>query len=49
MTEQPARRRCGRRHWFAYYGQVGSSSPTCRRCDAPNPNYRPEADPRSTR
>lgn len=35
----------GIRHWFAYYGIVGSSAPTCRRCGAPNPNYRPDDDP----
>jgi hypothetical protein len=36
------------RHWFAYYGYVGSSSPVCVRCGAPNPNYRPDDDPRRT-
>jgi hypothetical protein len=38
--------RCRGRHWFAYFGWVGSSSPTCVRygCDAPNPNYRPDDD-----
>lgn len=35
---------CGR-HWFAYYGWVGSSSPVCRRCGAPNPNYDEDRDP----
>lgn len=37
----------GIRHWFAYPGQVGTSSPVCTRyqCDASNPNYRPEDDP----
>jgi hypothetical protein len=34
------------RHWFTYYGWVGSSSPVCRWCGAPNPNYRPEDDMR---
>lgn len=36
-----ARARCtqGWRHWFTYYGHVGSSSPTCVRCGGPNPNY----------
>jgi hypothetical protein len=33
------------RHWFTYYGQPGTSSPVCRRCAAPNPDYRPEDDP----
>lgn len=32
-------------HWWAYYGFVGSSSPTCVRCEAPNPNYDPDRDP----
>jgi hypothetical protein len=32
------------RHWFAYFGEVGSSSPVCVRCGAPNPHYRPEDD-----
>jgi hypothetical protein len=36
----------GARHWFAYYGLPGTSSPTCRRCGAANPHYRPEADPK---
>jgi hypothetical protein len=35
----------GARHWFAYYGRVGSSAPTCRRCGADNPNYQPGRDP----
>jgi hypothetical protein len=26
-------------HWFTYYGWVGSSSPVCVRCGAPNPRY----------
>ncbi len=34
------------RHWFAYWGEVGTSSPVCRRCGEPNPNYRPDDDPR---
>lgn len=38
-------KRCTGRCWFAYYGWVGSSSPTCRRCGRPNPRYRPEDDP----
>lgn len=33
------------RHWFAYRGHVGSSSPTCVRCSEPNPNYDPDRDP----
>lgn len=35
------------RHWFAYRGMVGSSSPVCVRygCSQPNPNYDPDADP----
>lgn len=39
----------GARHWFAYPGQVGSSSPTCTRwgCNAANPNYNPDADTRA--
>jgi hypothetical protein len=38
--------RCRGPHWFAYYGAVGSSSPTCVRlgCDAPNPRYNRHAD-----
>jgi hypothetical protein len=36
---------CGWAHWFAYYGWVGSSAPTCQRCGVPNPHYRPEDDP----
>jgi hypothetical protein len=35
----------GARHWFAYYGMVGSSAPACRRCGAKNPDYRPADDP----
>jgi hypothetical protein len=40
-------RRCtnGMRHWYAYYGYVGSSSPTCLHCGAPNPRYDPGRDP----
>lgn len=40
-------RRCpgNLRHWFVYRGWVGSSSPTCVRCEAPNPSYRPADDP----
>ena len=33
------------RHWFTYYGWVGSSAPTCRHCHQPNPNYDPDRDP----
>ena len=36
--------RGGARHWFTYYGLVGSSAPTCQRCGATNPNYDPERD-----
>lgn len=36
--------RGGARHWFTYYGLVGSSSPKCLRCGAQNPNYDPERD-----
>ena len=25
------------RHWFTYYGAVGSLSPVCQHCGAPNP------------
>lgn len=35
----------GARHWFAYYGWVGSSSPICRRCGAANPDYDRDRDP----
>ena len=49
-TRQPEGRAahtlCPIRHWFAYWGYVGSSSPVCVRCGAPNPNYRPDDDPR---
>jgi hypothetical protein len=38
-------RRCGARHWFAYYGWPGSSAPSCRRCGAHNPRYRRDDDP----
>ena len=37
----------GARHWFAYYGWVGSSAPTCRHCGAPNPNYDIDRDPKA--
>jgi hypothetical protein len=37
--------RNGARHWFTYYGQVGTSAPRCRRCNEPNPRYRPADDP----
>lgn len=45
-TARVAATKCkgGARHWFTYYGWVGSSAPTCRRCGAPNPNYRPQDD-----
>lgn len=33
------------RHWFAYYGWVGSSAPTCRHCGEPNPRYVRDRDP----
>ena len=36
---------CGARHWFAYYGWPGSSSPVCVRCGAPNPRYDKDRDP----
>jgi hypothetical protein len=38
---------CTGSHWFAYYGLVGTSSPTCVRagCDAPNPHYDRSRDP----
>lgn len=39
---------CARnRHWFTYYRQVGTSSPTCTRpgCDVPNARYNPVNDP----
>ncbi len=49
MTSQPTAPkslpRCGARCWFAYYGIVGSSAPTCRRCGRDNPHYRPNDDP----
>ena len=32
------------RHWFAYRGSVGSSSPVCIRCGIDNPNYDPNRD-----
>lgn len=38
----------GARHWFAYYGWVGSSAPVCRRCGAPNPYYDRDRDPLAT-
>jgi hypothetical protein len=41
----PLREQCGARCWFAYYGWVGSSAPTCRRCGHPNPRYDVERDP----
>jgi hypothetical protein len=45
-TVAPAgKRTCRNRHWFAYYGRVGSSARVCRRCGAPNPDYRPDDDP----
>lgn len=41
--------RCSGRHWFAYRGWVGTSSPTCTRwgCDAPNPRYDRDRDPKA--
>lgn len=52
MTSQPTAPkslpRCGARCWFAYYGIVGSSAATCRRCGRSNPNYRPDDDPLRT-
>jgi hypothetical protein len=36
------------RHWWTYYGYVGSSAPTCRHCGAPNPNYDRDRDPHAT-
>jgi hypothetical protein len=38
---------CAGPHWFAYYGWVGTSSPTCVRddCEAANPRYEIERDP----
>lgn len=44
---RPRATRCRHRarHWFTYYGWVGSSAPACRACGATNPNYRPEDDP----
>jgi hypothetical protein len=36
---------CTYRHFYAYYGWVGSSSPECRRCGAPNNTYDPSRDP----
>lgn len=46
MKSDPNVRYCsqGVRHWFAYYGLVGSSAPKCQRCGEPNPNYDPERD-----
>jgi hypothetical protein len=40
--------KCAGSHWFAYRGEVGTSSPTCTRrgCDAANPNYDTQRDPR---
>lgn len=45
--EHPPTRYCtsAARHWFTYYGCVGSSAPTCRHCGARNPNYDPNRDP----
>lgn len=46
MRSAPATPYCraGARHWFAYYGLVGSSAPTCQRCGVSNPNYDPDRD-----
>lgn len=50
ILDATAPRRCtALRHWYAYRGQVGSSSPTCVRCGSPNPKYRPADDPRRNR
>lgn len=40
---------CRGAHWFAYRGQPGTSSPTCTRygCDAPNPRYDRDRDPKA--
>lgn len=40
---------CWYRHWFAYTGQVGTSSPVCVRCGEPNPNYDPTRDTQPAR
>lgn len=45
VAERVAGCRNHARHWFAYYGWVRSSAPTCRHCGAPNPKYDPERDP----
>lgn len=37
--------RLAARHWYAYYGWVGSSAPECQHCGEPNPHYRPDDDP----
>jgi hypothetical protein len=37
--------RNGARHWYAYYGWVGSSSPKCLHCGEPNPKYDRDRDP----
>lgn len=42
-----ARCKSNMRHWFTYYGWVGSSAPTCRHCGAPNPRYDPDRDPKA--
>ena len=41
---------CTGRHWYAYRGQVGTSSPTCTRlgCNHPNPAYDRDRDPYAT-
>jgi hypothetical protein len=36
-----------RRHWFVYYGEVGTSAPVCQRCGIANPNYDWRRDPRA--
>jgi hypothetical protein len=44
-ASKATRCRSGARHWFTYYGWVGSSAPTCRHCGATNPNYDRQRDP----
>lgn len=47
MTTTAPGWRC-RIHWYAYYGFVGSSAPSCVRCGNPNPNYDPIRDPKAS-
>lgn len=37
----------GKRHWFVYPGEVGTSAPVCVRlgCSVRNPWYDPDRDP----